>query len=246
MHRLLVEYPDLRPGETLVIEGDEAAHALRVKRLGPDDTVEILNGQGLIATATVVAEPGKRPSRDATLRLRLSVVRRVRPVRPALHVLTATPKGPRVDEMIQQLAQVGAASWAPLSTSRGVVDPRDTKLARLQRIAGEASKQCGRAWALNLEPPISFAQAVQPLASTAVVVADAGGGAASDFDARAFDSVRLLIGPEGGFTPEELGLARPAGAVVLRLGPHIMRIETAAVVAAGILLACSTWNSEPT
>lgn len=245
MHRLLVEYPDFKTDETLIIEGDEAVHALRVKRLDSGDAVEVLNGQGLIASAVVVAPIDSRKPREAQLRLRVTGVRHVEPVRPALHVLTATPKGPRVDEMIQQLAQVGAAGWGPLSTTRGVVDPRETKLARLERIAGEASKQCGRAWSLVLEPPCAFRDALRPAPGTAVVVADASGGPASEFDARAYESVRLLVGPEGGFSPEELARAKEAGAVILRVGPHIMRIETAAVVAAGVLIACSTWNSGP-
>ena len=219
----------LAPGDSLTITGDEAEHARRVKRLQPGDTVSVLTGAGVTADASVLDA-----RRD--LRLRLLRVAVVAPLRPAIDVLSATPKGPRADDMLDMLAQVGARSWAPLGTALGVVDPRETKLARLRRIAREASKQSGRAWDLDLRGPVDFdhafaAAADQPAPTIVLAHADA-----PSYTRSGADSIRLLIGPEGGWTAAELDRARGAGARIARFGPHVMRIELAAAVACAILL----------
>lgn len=139
--------------------------------------------------------------------------------------------------MIDGLSQVGAAAWRPLITERTVVEPRAGKLERLQRIAEESLKQCGRAWLLEIGSPIGFAAALRGAheRGDALVVADAAGGAPPPLAAGA--PVTLVVGPEGGLTDRESTLAREHGAAAIRLGPHILRIETAAVVGAAALLA---------
>ena len=219
-------FPDLTDrDESLVIEGDEARHAARVKRLAPGDTLRVLNGKGLIATCRV---------KDTRKRLALDVIERAvaAPVTPEVAVWSATPKGARVEAMIDSLAQVGAASWTPMSTKYGVVDPRETKLSRLDRIATEACKQAARPWMLRIEEKATFADALSA-GGAAIVVAD---GSGAPYRASGASRIRLLIGPEGGLTEEELSLAKAAGAQVAEFGPHTMRIEVAAPVAAAIIL----------
>ncbi len=225
MHTLF--FPDLTESdESLVIEGDEARHAARVKRLAPGDTLRVLNGKGLIATCRV---------QDTRKRLALEVIERaIAPrITPQVEVWSATPKGARVEAMIDAMAQVGAASWTAMSTKYGVVDPRETKLSRLDRIAAEACKQSARAWMLRIEAKANFERALDGGAEPAVVVADASG---SPYRATGAERIRLLIGPEGGFTREEIAHSRDAGAQVVAFGPHTMRIEVAAPVAAAIIL----------
>jgi 16S rRNA (uracil1498-N3)-methyltransferase len=221
-------FPDLTESdESLVIEGDEARHAARVKRLAPGDTLRVLNGKGLIATCRV---------QDTRKRLALEVIERTMAPRitPQVEVWSATPKGARVEAMIDALAQVGAASWTAMSTKYGVVDPRETKLSRLDRIAAEACKQAARPWMLRIEEKSSFEQALIGAGEGAsLVVADASG---DSYRAIGAGRVRLLIGPEGGFTREEIAHSRDAGAQVVAFGPHTMRIEVAAPVAAAIIL----------
>jgi len=135
--------------------------------------------------------------------------------------------------MIDGLSQVGAASWSMLESERSVTEPREGKMERLERTAMEASKQCGRAWRLEIGGVMKFAEAVR---MEGVVVADVSGSA---YERSGADVVRLLVGPEGGWAPEELQLARARGAAVCRFGPHVMRIETAAVVAAGIIMSAA-------
>jgi 16S rRNA (uracil1498-N3)-methyltransferase len=138
--------------------------------------------------------------------------------------------------MIDQLAQAGAAVWRPLLTERSAAD---AKLDRLTRIATEASKQSGRPWHMTLDAPRTVADAATWAKAHpgAALVADGAGLPAAAAAPAHLAHFVALIGPEGGFTDAELTSLKAAGAVPLKLGPHILRTETAAVAAAIALLA---------
>jgi 16S rRNA (uracil1498-N3)-methyltransferase len=211
-----------------MVTGEEAKHAARVKRLEVGDRLEVLDGRGGVAEATIA---GIEKVRDEwRLRLEVSRVSRVDPVKPRVEVLSAAPKGPRLGDLIDGLSQAGAASWAPLHSEYAQAEPREAKLERLERTAAEASKQCGRAWLLEIGQGSEFAAAVR---SGPVVFADASGGPYKPIGA---PRVILMVGPEGGWSPRELALAREAGVAIASFGPHVMRLETAAVVATGVIL----------
>lgn len=245
MHRILVDHLPGAPGETLIISGDEAQHALRVKRVRAGEAIELLDGQGTIASARAIDALTAPPRRRAPeeVHVIIDAIRRVPPLSPRIEVWSATPKGPRLDDMIDQLSQIGVACWRPLSTERSIVDPRDTKLARLDRILRESAKQCARAWLMQIGDKASFAQAIAAEPGTDIILADASGAPLAmntPSSASPAVAIRLLIGPEGGWTPAELAAARAAnggGVHIHRFGPHIMRLETAAVAAAGCLAA---------
>ncbi|MEO1511027.1 MAG: RsmE family RNA methyltransferase [Planctomycetota bacterium] len=217
-------------GGTIEILGEEAHHAARVKRLEPGQPLELLDGSGVVARAEVaeIVKLGKKAG--WALHARVIEIERLPQPEPRLTVLSAAPKGPRLETMIDQLSQIGVASWAPLSCTRSVVDPRAGKLDRLSRVTLEAAKQSGRAWAMTVERGASFRDAI----GEGVVIADASGKPYQPTGAR---ELTLLVGPEGGWTDAELDQARAAGATVAGFGRHVMRIETAAVVAAGIVLS---------
>lgn len=242
-HRLTFSDLTTAP-DTLSITGDEAHHALRVKRLAVGDPVEIIDGQGQLAHATLAASSKRGQLWEAVFHITSRT--RLAPLSPQLEVCAPPPKGDRFEGMIDQLSQVGAAVYRPLLTRRTIVDPRSAKLERLQRVALEASKQCGRAWTLTIAPPLDFSAAliapVVPAAHSSsaptIILADASGTTWCSPPVLPA-SIRLLIGPEGGFTPDELHAARAASVHVHRFGPHIMRVETAAPMAAAVLLASS-------
>lgn len=246
MHRAYLPTLDRTPGTLVELTGEEAHHAARVKRLAPGDSLDVFDARGRSAHATIESIH-KAPRRDAPdpwiVRLRLGPVTLATPVRPALEVCAAPPKGERLEWMIDQLSQVGAAIWRPLVAERTVVEPREGKLARLERAAIEAAKQSGRAWALDIAPPIDFADA---LIGPGVILADASGPrwAPSDFGPCP-PELRLLIGPEGGWTPAEIARARSSGVVIASFGSAIMRIETAAVAAAALVLHALAPCPEP-
>jgi 16S rRNA (uracil1498-N3)-methyltransferase len=229
-HRILIQTPPLplAPGP-LVVEGDEAHHAARVKRLQPGDALEVLDGRGMVGDALVAQITKERGVWRMSLEVR--AVRREEPVRPRLEVCCPAPKGPRLADMIDGLSQAGAAAWMPLETARAITEPRAGKLERLDRTALEAAKQCGRAWVLEIGEAITLEAALRE--GGLVLVADASGGTYQKTGAA---RIRLLLGPEGGWTDQELASARAAGASIASFGPHVMRIETAAVVATGVIL----------
>ncbi len=228
-HRIVIQ---TRPAPgPVTIEGEEAHHAARVKRLGEGDTVELLDGHGSVATALIVGI--SKPRGEWRLELDITEVHTEPPLAPRVEVYAPAPKGPRLADMVDALSQVGAAAWFPLETARTIAEPRAGRLGRLDRTALEAAKQCGRAWLLEVGAATPLERALVGAPGAAVVVADASGGA---YRATGAGTVRLLVGPEGGWTPAELDLARAAGALVHRFGPHILRIETAAPTAAAIVL----------
>lgn len=230
--------------ELLWLDGEEAHHAVRVKRLAEGDTVELLDGRGLICLATIGGLDKLAKSQGGGWRVGVSLVeaRRHEPLRPSVEICAAVPKGDRFETMVSMVSQVGAASLRALETKRTVSEPRAGKLDRVKRVAAESAKQCGRAWTMNIAGPLPFAKAIQPPDNPAhaspqsakVVLADASGGT---YEPTGAEALRVLIGPEGGWTQRELDLAVEAGVGIARFGAHIMRIETAAVVACSAVLA---------
>lgn len=225
-------------GAEVIVSGEEARHAVRVKRVGEGEQVQLLDGAGGIADATVLGS--QRGSRgDWLLRLRIAAARTVERQSPRLEVWTALPKGPRAAELVDGLSQAGADHWRPLRSERSVGRPSENLMERLSRVAAEASKQCGRAWLLEIGPESSFADA---LSTPTVIVADASG---PPFKPTGAPALRVLVGPEGGWTPQELRAAAASGAVIARFGPHTMRVETAAVAAAAVVLAAEARPAPP-
>jgi 16S rRNA (uracil1498-N3)-methyltransferase len=255
----LVPDPGLTPGLVpcagrVTIDADQAHHARRVLRMKIGDAVEVFDGRGHHGLGVLQEFTG----RGAVVRL-TEVGSTVRP-RPTLTVATAIPKGPRADCLVEQLSQVGVDRLIPLRTQRSVVDPREGKLERFARAAMESARQCGRDYlmavgrAMTLEAVLAEPGDLRLLAAPEEDggwrMADGGcekgteKGAGGDPGVRASDwvvmlptcaSVLVLIGPEGGWTDEEMQQAQRAGCRCWSLGPHIMRIETAAVAAAAIV-----------
>ncbi|MFA6045732.1 MAG: RsmE family RNA methyltransferase [Phycisphaerales bacterium] len=224
-----VYLPDLsdRTSE-VVIGGDEAHHAVRVKRLVVGDELGFADGKGRRAIAKIAAT---EKTRDGwVIRASVTEVRDVARPSPELTVLASAPKGDHLATMIDGLAQQGVRAWSPLLSRRTVVDPREHKLERLERVAIEALKQCGGAWLLEVHPAVRLKDA---LGMPGVIMADASGEA---WQGPAPAKATLLIGPEGGWDPGELADAGRAGVRVARFGGLTMRTEVAAVVSAAIVM----------
>jgi 16S rRNA (uracil1498-N3)-methyltransferase len=217
----------------VVVEGAEAHHLATVCRLRPGDVVCLFNGNGLQYPARV-NEIGRR-------RVTLEVLGWEAPYRELvypLEVAAPLPKGDRASFLIEKLTELGVTSFVPLQTARSVVHPRETKLDRLQRGVIEASKQCGRNKLLQVRPLTSWEDYCQrkDLPLRKVVAHPHGlevGGKNKSQEATA-----VAVGPEGGFTDEEIEQARAAGWQVIDLGPRLLRVETAALVLA-VTFACS-------
>ncbi len=229
MHRIDISdlgAGELHAGSRVVVPGEEARHATRVKRLGEGDRITLLDGRGLVALSRIEKI---RKAREWELELVVERAERVARTMPRVEVYSAVPKGDRLSAMIESLSQVGAARWSPLRCARSVAE--SVRRERLERVARESMKQCGRAWVMEIGEEMNLPGV---LGLDGVVIADASGAAPP----RPGNLVRVVVGPEGGWSDQERGLF--TGRVVARFAPHVMRIETAAALAAGMLVGSAT------
>lgn len=219
------------PGEILTLEGDEAHHLGRVRRIPVGATVEVFDGKGY-ATQALVAELGKA---RATL-TRVGNPLPERAPRLQLTLATAVPKGERFDWLVEKATELGVERLIPLRTDRSVVDPGKSKVERLRRAVIEASKQCGRNTLMAIEEPRSWDALIAGSPPGVRLMAHPGASPIGSIG-RPGSPCLLAVGPEGGFTDAELEAAEACGWRRVSLGPTILRIETAAVAAAATLIA---------
>lgn len=232
--------PDLAgtaPGGTVLVEGDEAHHAVAVRRMRAGEQLQLTDGRGTVLTGEV-AETGKR-----RLLVRALEVRAEPEPQPRLVVVQALPKGDRGELAVEVLTEVGAAEVVPWAAGRSVAVWRGERvakgLARWRATAREAAKQARRPWHPRVADLATTDEVLARVAAAPLAVVlheDAAGGLAG-LELPAEGEVLLVVGPEGGLTEEELTAFRDAGAHVVRLGAEVLRTSTAGVVAAAALLA---------
>ena len=207
--------------------GDEARHLVRVMRCRVGDEVVAFDGRGTSWRARV-ASIGRD---EAVLDLGAAVVEAATRDAP-LTLAVALPKGDRRKWLVEKLTELGVPRLVPLVTTRGVAEATPAAVERLGRSVIEACKQCGRDTLMAIAEPRTVAEVVAAhRAMGGIVVADRGGAPLAGFDR----PVVALVGPEGGFTAEELAAVEAAGGRRVSLGPHVLRIETAAIALAARL-----------
>jgi 16S rRNA (uracil1498-N3)-methyltransferase len=231
-------YAPVSLNEPLIeLSREESQHLAAVLRKSPGERVVVFDGRGAAAEA-IVETVGKRVS---TLRV-ASPLTFADPPTPQIDLATAAPKGDRARWLIEKATELGADRWTPLELAHSVVDPGPGKLERLRQTVIAACKQCGRDRLLEIAPVQHWSAWLADAARRGpVLVAHPSGVPVSTalrelVSARPLESqIALAIGPEGGFTDGEIEQAMGAGAVIVSLGTHILRIETAAVAALAAL-----------
>ena len=220
-----------KPGSAVTLDKDQARHATRVLRLSVGDRVRLIDGRGMIAH-------GRLTTADAPTTCTIESIEHAPAPTPRIVLATAIPKGPRADAMVNDLAQLGTDTLLPLIAERSVVVPRDNKLDRFAKAAAEAGKQSGNAWFMQIGAAVPFAEALDCDAEMKLI-ADPSAEPLADLGTRldSVSTVRVLVGPEGGFADEERSAAIEAGFTPWRFSPHTLRIETAAAAAVAILRA---------
>jgi 16S rRNA (uracil1498-N3)-methyltransferase len=215
--------------------GDDARHLALVRRLKVGQVVELFDGRGSAYRAEI-----REIGRD---RVELAVGERL-PERTAaceLTLATAVPKGERFDWLVEKATELGVARLVPLRTIRSVVDPRAAKLERLRKVVIEASKQCGRSRVMELGRPMEWGEYLEAESAPVRLLAHPGGRPAAAWPrAPRGGRAALVIGPEGGFTEEEVEPAISLGWTAVDLGPTILRVETAGLAASAVVLALAT------
>lgn len=227
----------VRPGDRVVVEGDEAHHAVAVRRLRAGEELVLTDGNGHRVTGTVTE----------TARTRLGVlvaeVETVPEPSPAVTVVQALPKGDRGELAVALLTEVGVARIVPWAASRSVAvwrgDRAARSLARWRSSAREAAKQARRTWFPVVTEPATISEVAALLAAAelAVVLHEAAETPVATLPVPAAGSVVVVVGPEGGLTDEEVSAFGAAGGYGARLGSEVLRTSTAGVAAVAALLA---------
>jgi 16S rRNA (uracil1498-N3)-methyltransferase len=231
-HRFLVP-PDHIQGDAVTFSADQWHQLHSVLRLRVGDRVRVFDG--VAPVDRLVELVGSGTGRVLERR------RQAAEPRTCLVVCPALLHRDRFEPVLQKLTEIGAAAIAPLLTSRGVVRdaPDDKRQTRWRAILREAAEQCGRGVVPELLPALPFSLAIQRAAGESrMVLAYEGERQRTLREALlgAGPIVSVFVGPEGGFSPEEVDLATAAGARLTTLGPRILRSETASPVLAALVL----------
>lgn len=227
--------PHLPATGMVTLHETESHHLSHVLRQKVGDLVELFSGQGLVANCRITAIH----KRDVELEVLAS---RSDPAsQNRLIIATAVPKGDRFDWLIEKATELGVRRVIPLVTLRSVVDPRSGKLDKLRQTVISACKQCGRNHLMEISPVTAWSDFVSEYGpGYMLIIADPAGqsldSAISSEWKSASGPMVITIGPEGGFSDEEVAAAIRQGAHLVQLGRSILRIETAAIALASRLL----------
>jgi 16S rRNA (uracil1498-N3)-methyltransferase len=227
---------DLAEGVCVALDSQAAVHIARVLRLNPGDPVVLFNGRG----GEYHGEIEFAEKRRVSVKLKERVERSLEsPLRIVLG--QGISKGERMDVAVQKAVELGVAELAPLTTRRSVVnlnaERRAKRRAHWQGVAQSACEQCGRNTVPEIQPVQSLVAWLESLQTEGAVQSGAKlvlhhrvSRSLNDVSLDPHEPVRVLIGPEGGLSDEEIVLAENCGFVPVRLGPRVLRTETAALV----------------
>ena len=231
-------------GDTVALSPEDSAHARRSLRLTVGDVLDLCDGQGhdLAAHITAFSDEAVFAAVEAVCESKSEPHTRVT-------LYQGLPKGDKLEQIIQKSVELGVAEIVPVEMRRSIAkigDKADKKLVRLQKIADEAAGQSERGRLPAVCPPLSFKAAVAKMQADGgkvLVCFERGGVPLGSAVSPADAVVSLVIGPEGGIAPEELQALKEAGAIVVTLGPRILRTETAPVAALAVVME-KTGNME--
>lgn len=221
LHRFFVSADEM-PGDRFPLPAPIARQVRTVLRLGDGDRLVLLPGDGTEATCRIeggMCVVQERRHAGSEPRHRLTVVQ-------------ALLKGDGLEQVVRQATEVGVASFQLAVTERTIVrelPPR--RLERLRAVAREAAEQSERGLVPQVAAPISLRRVVD---AESVLLFERHDG---ERLGQIAPPARIVIGPEGGFSPAELRSATDAGAALAGLGPRILRSETVAAVAAAVVLS---------
>lgn len=229
--RFLIDTPLTSPGE-YTLNRQESHHAAGVLRIREGDAVIVFDGLGHRAEAAVVA------SGRAAVRVRVDGIHFEERRPPELTIATALPKGKRWQSLVEKCTELGVDRIIPVLSERSVVKG-EGDADKWRRWAVEAAKQSRRVWLPEVAEPLRLMDvlAMAEREEALVLTADRGGEPPSSFreELAGARSVVALVGPEGGYSDEELEYCRDRGARGICLSPFILRIETAAATVCAVV-----------
>lgn len=242
MTRLFCDFP-LAIGENIELPKDAARHIM-VLRLSAGDTLTLFNGLGgeyqaritRIDRQRVTTEIVSHSSREAELPYRITLAQGI-------------PEATKMDWIIEKSVELGVSDIIPLAAQRSVVrldnDRAEKRLSRWQAIAISAAQQCGRNRLPHIASPVGTGEYLrQTTPSPRILFSPRATETLSEWVRHQKpQDITLLIGPEGGFSPEEENMAEQQGVTFLSMGPRILRTETAGLAAVAAINAL--WETRP-
>ena len=249
----------LAGASTVRLDGPEGRHAALVRRLQPGELLDLTDGRGLVAHCVVLRTAGQALALEVR-----DLIEEPAPS-PRLTVVQGLAKGDRGETAVETMTEIGVDVIVPWSASRSITqwkaDRGAKSLEKWRGTAREAAKQSRRGWWPEVTEPASTAKVAKLLATAtlpivlheeaALGLADVApprrsdgmtdGGLMTDGGVPGSDvaEIVLVVGPEGGISPEELAQFAEAGAEPYRMGPTVLRTSTAGTAAAAVLLARS-------
>lgn len=218
------------------ISGDTASHITNSLRMKPLDEIVLFDGQGYDYFCRII-EVGDPVAVEL-------IEKRLNRSEPSvkIHLYQAMPKGSKLETIIQKSVELGVFSITPVLTSRCISRPDGKslckKIQRYQKISMEAAQQSGRGMIPQINQMLSFEQAVKEMEKSPqkLLFYECAVNRVSDCLSEQTEEVSIMIGSEGGFSPDEVLLAQSHHLQIVSLGERILRCETAPLCALSILL----------
>ena len=237
----------VNPGEisketkTFTLDGDEGRHAATVKRMREGEVIHLCDCQGTRAIATVVKV------HKHSLDLSIDQFTFEEAPEPRFVVVQALAKGERAELAVEMLTEVGADAIIPWRAehSIGKWDSVEKGLEKWRRTSRESAKQSRRAWIPEISNLKSTAEVCELMsqAQSVFVLHESADQALAACAIREQGTIMIVVGPEGGISPDELAAFSSAGARVVHMGASVMRTSTAGAIAVGgLLMRSQRWS----
>jgi 16S rRNA (uracil1498-N3)-methyltransferase len=222
-------YPQQLQANQLLLTPQQQHYLLRVLRLRDGDKFIVMDGMGKWWLARLQGEQGEV--------LEPLEVKTELPV--AITLMMALPKGNGFDEIVRCCTELGVISITPILSDRTLLNPSHQKLERWQRIASEAAEQSERAVVPTILQPVAFNTAIKETTATHRYICEARGDYPhlQQVINKTANEIIIAIGPEGGWTNQELEIAIASGFQPISLGRRILRAVTAPIVAISLIAA---------
>jgi 16S rRNA (uracil1498-N3)-methyltransferase len=230
---LLAPLGGIDVGQAVVLDPEEARHVSGALRLRPGDEIVLADGAGRVAEGRILVIERSRVEAEI-----ISMHRQPAPRSPGVTVAVAMIAGRNMDWAVQKAVEIGVQRFVPLETERAQIRraTAEVRIDHWRKISLQALKQCRRAWAMEIGDATALHDFVER-SQRVGIVSDHEGSVIDDLPE---DVTNLLaVGPEGGFSPTEREIFDRFGWARMRLGPYVLRAETAAVVGGAMLVARS-------
>jgi len=230
------------PGGVLLLDGPEGRHAATVRRLAVGEPLLLADGSGVLAEGVV-----EGVGRDE-LTVRVASLRDARPGGPTLVLVQALAKHDRDEAAVETATELGVDEVLAWAAQRSIVQWRGERgaraLAKWGTVAAAAAKQSRRATVPSVAGPVDLPALVRRVggATSAYLLHEEAETPLAGTDLPSEGEVLVIVGPEGGITPDEVAALTAAGARAVRLGPTVLRSSSAGPAALAVILSATRWR----